>query len=287
MSAESRPPVGDLQGRTGKPWYRALASRYLNVLPLRDLLLRVRRVHLTVFWTLWEEHEVRRLRRDFGRLPAATVAVVVPTFRRPALLQQAVASALAQTYQDFVVVVVDDGGGQVFALPDDPRLHVARLRRNTGVLSVVNNIGIRLTRSRYISLLNDDNSWRPCHLEKAIEVLEAGADLVYTSMRRHRLDGSDVDVLAVPFDRRTLRRTSYTDSNSLVVRRGPGVYFDRTPRSKRDSVKEDWEFVWRCSRRMRVAFVPEITVDYLIHDDSYLTDWTNFWRERAAMGGEQ
>ncbi|MGY1618342.1 glycosyltransferase family 2 protein [Geodermatophilus sp. SYSU D00691] len=287
MSAEPQGPTDAPSAPAKKPWYRALASRYLNVLPLRDLALRARRLHLAAFWTLWEHLEVRRLRREVTPLPTATVAIVVPTFRRPALLRQAVVSALAQTYRDFVVMVVDDGGGQVLGLPEDPRLRVVRLRRNTGVLSVVNNIGIRLTRSRYISLLNDDNRWRPHHLEKAVEALEGGADLVYTGMRRHRADGSDVDVLAVPFNRQTLRRTSYTDSNSLVVRRGDGVHFNRTPRSKKDTVKEDWEFVWRCSRKMRVQFVPDITVDYLIHDDSYLTDWTYFWRQRAASGGKR
>jgi glycosyltransferase involved in cell wall biosynthesis len=180
-----------------------------------------------------------------------------------------------------IVVVDDDDPAQVAGLPEDPRVHVVLLRRHTGVLGVVNNVGLRLTRSTYVALLNDDNRWRPDHLERAVEALEDDADLVYTAMRRHRPDGSDVDVLAVPFDRRTLRRTSYADSSTLVIRRDPRVRFGRTPRWKRDTVKEDWEFVWRSSRRMRTRFLPSVTVDYLIHDDSYLTDWTDFWRRRA------
>jgi glycosyltransferase involved in cell wall biosynthesis len=288
-----RPSSADLpRGRpetAGKPSYRAFAARHLDFLPLRDVLLRARRVHLALFWTLWEAHEVRRLRRAVGPLPEATVAVVIPTFRRPELLQNAVVSALAQTYRDMTIVVVvdDDDAKQAADLPDDPRVHVVRLRRHTGVLGVVNNVGIRLTRSRYVSLLNDDNRWRPDHLHRAVEALERGADLVYTGMRRHREDGSDVDVLAVPYDRRTLRRLSYADSSTLVVRRERRVRFGRTPRWKSDTVKEDWEFVWRCSRRMRTQFVPSVTVDYLIHDNSYLTDWTDFWRRRALGEAEQ
>ncbi|MGY1659595.1 glycosyltransferase family 2 protein [Geodermatophilus sp. SYSU D00705] len=232
---------------------------------------------------------MRRLAEVVSPLPEATVAVVIPTFRRPALLRTAVASALGQKYRDLVVIVVsdDDDPQYVAGLPEDPRLRVVTLRRHTGVLGVVNNVGVRLTRSRYVALLNDDNRWRPDHLERAVEALEAGADLVYTGMRRHRPDGSDVDVLAVPYDRKTLRRLNYTDSSTLVIRRGPRVRFGRTPRNKRDGVKEDWEFVWRCSRRMRMQFVPSITVDYLIHDDSYLTDWTEFWRQRALREADQ
>jgi glycosyltransferase involved in cell wall biosynthesis len=276
--------LGPEPGPVPKPWYRALASRYLNDLPLLDLALRTRRFHRRLYWTRWEDLEVRRLESAVGPPREATVAVVIPTFRRPQLLRQAVASVLAQTFTDYTVIVVDDGGGQVVGLPDDPRLRVVGLSRNTGVLGVVNNVGIRLTRSRYIALLNDDNRWRPTHLETALEVLERDADLVYTGMRRHSVDGSHVDVLSVLFDRRTFRRVPYADSSSLVVRRDPGVLFDRTPRGKSDVIMEDWVFVWRCSRRMRTVHVPAVTVDYLVHDDSYLTDWTEFWRRRSAGG---
>lgn len=267
-----------------KPWLRALASRYLNVLPLLDLTLRTRRFHRRLHWIWWETREVRRLGFAMGPPREATVAVVIPTFRRPQLLRQAVNSVLAQTFTDFTVVVVDDGGGQAVGLPDDPRIRVVRLSRNTGVLGVVNNVGIRLTRSRYVALLNDDNRWRPTHLETALEVLERDADLVYTAIRRHAADGSHVDVLSVPFDRRTFRRVPYADSSSLVVRRSPGVLFDRTPRGKRDVIKEDWAFVWRFSRRMKTVHVPAVTVDYLVHDASYYTDWTEFWWRRSSRG---
>jgi glycosyltransferase involved in cell wall biosynthesis len=261
-------------GRTaGRDRLRRLASRRVNTISLRNRLLRARRIHRALFWTVWEHREVRRLRSSSGLLPSATVAVVIPTFRRATMLPHAVASVLEQTYGDFTVIVVDDGGGEVDGLPPDPRVHIVRLRRNTRVLAVVNNIGIRLSRSRYVALLNDDNVWRPDHLERAVQALERGADLVYTGVRRHRPDGTEIDVLAVPFDRDALRRQFFVDSSALVARRGPGVLFERTPRGKRDPIKEDWEFVWRCSRTMRTELVPAITVEYLVHDGSYLTDW--------------
>lgn len=264
-----------------RPWPRALASRHLDVLPVWDFRLRARRIHRTLFWTLWEHREVRHLRRTSGVGPDATVAVVVPTFRRAELLRSALGSVLAQTFTDFTVLVVDDGGGQVQSLPPDPRVRLVRLPRNTGVLGMVNNIGIRLTRSRYTALLNDDNRWRTDHLERAVQALESGADLVYTGMRRHLEDDTEVDVLAVPFDRRALRWRSFTDSSTLVMRRLPGMVFSRAPRGKSDFPKEDWEFVWRYSRRLRTRLVPTVTVDYLIHDGSYLTDWQGFWKRRA------
>ncbi len=80
-----------------------------------------------------------------------------------------------------------------------------------------------------------------------------------------------------------MRQQFFTDSSTLVVRRIANLHFDRTPRGKKDSIKEDWEFVWRHSRHMRTQLVPYVTVDYLIHDNSYLTDWSGFWEQRREF----
>lgn len=262
-------------------WPSAVKKR-LDVLPNWDRKLKLQRAHLAAYWRAWEDSEVARLSRTASRPPRAEVAVVVPTYRRPALLQRAVLSVLAQSFEDVVVVVVDDGGGQVDGLPDDPRVHLRALRRNTAVLGVVNNVGIRVSRSRYVAVLNDDNVWRPDHLARAVAALQAGPDIVYTGMCRRRSDDSVVDHLAVPYDRGVLRRSAYIDSSALVFRRLPGLHFSRVPRGRADIPMEDWEFVWRYGRRHRVELVPDVTVDYLIHEGTYFTDWDLFWRRRAA-----
>ena len=38
------------------------------------------------------------------------VSVIIPTYNRAGLVQQALASVIAQIYRDFEIVVVDDGG---------------------------------------------------------------------------------------------------------------------------------------------------------------------------------
>lgn len=221
----------------------------------------------------FEDAEVARLRAVVGELPEALVATVMPTYRRPELLPAAVESALAQTVTDQVVIVVDDGGG-LPALPSDPRLVAVSLSRNSAVLGLVRNVGIRLTRSRHIAFLDDDNTWRPDHLELAVAALRRGADLVYSAVERRRADGTVLDVLSEPFDRRTMvDGPSYVDSNSMVVRRAPDVLFSRVPRVKATMPKEDWEFAHRMSRRRVVRHVPEATVRYLVNEASYYTAW--------------
>jgi glycosyltransferase involved in cell wall biosynthesis len=221
----------------------------------------------------FEDAEVDRLIAENGRLGPALVTTVLPTFRRPELLQRAVQSALSQTIADHLVVVVDDGGG-LPELPDHPRLRAVSLSRNSAVLGTVRNVGIRLTDSTFIAFLDDDNEWRPDHLEVALGRLEPGIDLVYTALERRLPDGTAVDVLGRDFDRRTLADgDNFVDINAVVVRRAPDVLFSRIPRVKATLPKEDWEFVYRLSRTRRPVYEPEATVRYLINEASYYTRW--------------
>jgi glycosyltransferase involved in cell wall biosynthesis len=221
-----------------------------------------------------EDAEVRRLRAVVAP-PPALVATVIATYRRPGPLAAAVRSALAQTVADQCVIVVDDGGGALPELPEDPRLTVVSLSRNVGIAGVVRNIGIRLTDSRYVAFLDDDNLWEEDHLRQALEVLEAGGgpDAVYTALRRVRPDGTDLDVLSVPFDRRRAAREAFLDTNAFVARRDRTLRFSRIRRTPEVLPREDWELMYRYSRRHRVIHIPAVTVRYLANPQSYYTDW--------------
>ncbi|MET7572389.1 glycosyltransferase family A protein [Streptomyces sp. NPDC005492] len=235
-----------------------------NKVLLAPSALRLRRL---------ESAESRRLAATTS-VPEALVATVVATHRRPDEVRAAVRSALAQTVRDQVVIVVDDGAG-LPELPDDPRLFAVSLSRNTGVAGVVRNVGIRLTRSRYVAFLDDDNLWEPDHLERALEVLESpdGPDGIYTALRRVLPDGTQRDILSVPFDRHLAARESFLDTNAFVARRNNALHFSRLRRTPEVMPREDWELVYRYSRKHSVRHVPYATVRYLMNPGSFYTSW--------------
>lgn len=223
----------------------------------------------------FENAEVRRLGALRERVPAAAlVATVIATHRRPEALLRAVDAALRQTERDHVVIVVDDGAG-LPELPADPRLSAVSLARNTGVAGVVRNVGIRLTRSRYVAFLDDDNLWEPDHLERALAALEApgGPDGVYTALRRVLPDGTDKDMLSVPFDRRRAAHEAFLDTNAFVARRVRALHFSRLRRSPEVLPREDWELIRRYSRGRQVRHLPYPTVRYLVNPASFYTQW--------------
>ncbi len=222
----------------------------------------------------FETAETARLAAVLGRPPAALVATVIATHRRPEALRAAVRSALEQTVTDQVVIVIDDGAG-LPELAQDSRLFAVSLARNTATAGVVRNVGIRLTRSRYVAFLDDDNLWEPDHLEQALAVLEppGGPDAVYTALRRVLPDGTERDVLSVPFDRRRAAHEAFLDTNAFVARRTRALFFSRLRRAPEVLPREDWELVRRYGRRHEVRHLPRPTVRYLVNPESFYTAW--------------
>ncbi|MFC4018018.1 glycosyltransferase family 2 protein [Micromonospora sp. GCM10011542] len=262
-------------------WVKRHLRATFGWLPLEELRNKILLGHTAVGLYRFERAEAARLLATLpgGVKPRALVATVILTYRRPDVLRRAVESVLAQTVTDQVVIVVDDGGGQIPELPADPRMHVVSLRRNINVPGVGRNVGIRLADSQFVAFLDDDNCWQPHHLQTALARLQdedasrPRPDAVYTAMRRVTPDGRQHDVLSVPFDRKLAWDRCFLDPNPLVARRLPDLMFSRLRRSTTVAPKEDWELIYRFSRRHRVEHIPEPTVDYVINPNSYWTAW--------------
>jgi Glycosyl transferase family 2 len=292
-----------LRAAAGLP-KRALRRRFGWLVPY-EMRNKVRLSHTVPGLLRFENSEVKRLRPSLPDGPPALVTTVIPTFRRPERLLEAIGSALAQTVDgqpaDQLVLVVDDGGG-LPELPADPRLVAVSLRRNIAVAGVVRNVGVRLARSEFIAFLDDDNLWEPDHLETALGRLRAEPtesagpagpagptnsgrrrqtrlDGIYTALVRVSPDGTELATLSESFDRRKAREKSFLDTNTFVVRRSRAVHFSRLRRTREVMPREDWELIYRFSRRHPIEHIPQTTVRYLVNPDAYFTRW-----ETAAEG---
>ncbi|MDI9431408.1 MAG: glycosyltransferase family 2 protein [Planctomycetota bacterium] len=102
------------------------------------------------------------------------VSVIIPLYNKARYIQRTLASILAQTWQDFEVVVVDDGstddGPAVIRACDDGRIRLI-WQANQGP-GAARNHGIRSSTAPYIAFLDADDEWLPDFLERAITTLE-------------------------------------------------------------------------------------------------------------------
>lgn len=110
------------------------------------------------------------------------VSVVIPTFDRPGLVAQAVASALAQTHREIEVIVVLNGATaevaeQVKRCGAQPRVRVVETERAN--LAAARNYGMSLARGEWIAFHDDDDVWLPEKIEVQLAAAgETGADLI-------------------------------------------------------------------------------------------------------------
>jgi len=123
-----------------------------------------------------------------------TVSVVIPFRGRPEWLVEAVESVLAQTYQDFEIIIVDDGSDSwrhddVF---DDERVRC--LHQEHSGATVARNHGIHEARGRYIAFLDDDDLFLPPKLEVQVEAMERQPDALLSHTSCLRIDPSGATI---------------------------------------------------------------------------------------------
>lgn len=104
------------------------------------------------------------------------VSVVIPCFRQAHLLGEAIESVLAQGYQNYEIVVVDDGS------PDDIIQVVKRypsvryLRQKNKGLPAARNSGIQMSTGQYLVCLDSDDRLLPNHLQANLKAFEEHSD---------------------------------------------------------------------------------------------------------------
>lgn len=202
--------------------------------------------------------------------PLATI--VIPCFNHGAFVGQTVASALAQTFTDLEVIVVD-GGSTDGTTPDivaslaGPRTRVLIRRDGRHLAGDNRNFGIEHARGRYICCLDADDWLEPTYIEKALYFLEYRAyDVVSCSMR---IFGDRVDEWRVPErpvfdDFLTGNQTPVCAVFRRALWASCGGYRDTG--LGRDHVAEDWDFWFRIAAngaRFR-NFGPEILFNYRV-----------------------
>ena len=111
-----------------------------------------------------------------------TVSVIVPCYNQGIHLDEAIQSVLGQTYQDFEIIIVDDGSddgltGLTNDLLRDYRRKRTRVIRteNRGVVSA-RNTAISHARGKYILPLDADDRIGSEYLEKAVKILDDNPD---------------------------------------------------------------------------------------------------------------
>jgi glycosyltransferase involved in cell wall biosynthesis len=106
-------------------------------------------------------------------------SVVIPTYNRATCVRRAIDSVLRQTFEDYELIVVDDGStdntSEVVRGYGERIVYVSQ--RNRGV-SAARNTGISRSVGDWVAFLDSDDEWLPGYLSKQAELVSKDPDLV-------------------------------------------------------------------------------------------------------------
>lgn len=138
-------------------------------------------------------------------MSSPTISVVIPVYNGENYLRMALESVLAQTFQDFEIIVIDDGSKD--STPDIAHSFGDRVRyvrqENAGVAAAVNH-GISLARGRYFAWLSHDDLWDPEKLSEQLRALQSvdGPAVCYTDIKLIDGEGKVFDEKEAPLPER-------------------------------------------------------------------------------------
>lgn len=112
-------------------------------------------------------------------LKEPVVAIITRTKNRTLLLERCINTVLAQTRSDWIHVIVNDGGDptevealvKLYEVRYQGRLKLIHNDQSLG-MEAASNVGIQASKSHYLVILDDDDTWDPKFLEVMIDVIE-------------------------------------------------------------------------------------------------------------------
>jgi glycosyltransferase involved in cell wall biosynthesis len=202
------------------------------------------------------------------------VSVLVPCCDLGEFLDEAVGSVLAQTFQDFEIVVVDDGSTDAATtalLADYRRPKTRVLRVPHGGVSAARNHAIAATTGPYLCALDADDRLEPTYLAKTVERLDADPSVTFVSCWLRAFGDEEWDWTP---DRCDLPGLLWEDTvlTASLVRRAAvvaaGGYDTRMPYQG----AEDWDlWLTLVGRGHRGVIIPEVLFNYRRRADSLST----------------
>lgn len=206
------------------------------------------------------------------------VSVVIPTRNRRARLARAIESALAQTWRNIEIVVVDD------ASTDDTSVYLAGLTADDSRIKVVRNeqplggggarnLGVAAAGGIYIAFLDDDDIWLPEKLAMQLSLLRQNARASAVScgfVAEFPIFGKRPVHVRPPQDAQQLLRSNHLGGASMCLTTKAALEaiggFDPALRSG-----QDWDLWIKLFDRGEIAVSDQALVRYVPHNEARIT----------------
>lgn len=226
-----------------------------------------------------------------SRIETPLVSVVIPSYNHEKYVGTAIASVLAQTYDNIELIIVDDGSTDnspdVIRQVNDQRVRIIE-QENRGAHNAINR-GLDAARGDYLAILNSDDIFLPDRLMRCVEHLgESRAELVASWLEVIDQAGITLGIKEgwknmLPWDipnyKNTFAKTDdfalnllvsnfvATTSNLVFTRR----LYDAIGGMRNLRFTHDWDFLIRAAAAFRCCLISDPLIKYRIHDSNTIS----------------
>lgn len=197
------------------------------------------------------------------------VSVIIPVFNREAMLLRAASSVLNQSYNDFELIIVNDGSKESLneaksEINKDNRVIWIDHESNFGVARA-RNTALNVAKGEWIALLDSDDAWHKNKLEKQLNYHSENPKYLFSqTLEDWYRDGVKVNKMnkhAQPIGNaflNSLKLCCISSSSVLVNKR---IYDEIGIYDTNLEVCEDYDFWIRATSKFEIGLVDEILVD--------------------------
>lgn len=176
------------------------------------------------------------------------VSIVMPAYNCEKYIVGAINSVLAQTYQNWELLVIDDESkDNTFKIVNefgdkDSRIRPIKNKKNMGV-SATRNRGIEIAVGEWVAFLDSDDMWSPAKLEKQLNLAKQNsAEFLFTGSSYINIEGElfkGISEVPEKVSYKKLRNQNVIPCSSVLIKKR---FFDNIKMEK-DEIHEDYA-VW-------------------------------------------
>ena len=198
------------------------------------------------------------------------VSVIIPVYNAEKYISEAIESVLNQSYEDFEVIVIDDGSkdNTLSIIKKYNRKIRWKSQENKGQASAINE-GIKMAKGEYVAYLDADDVCMPDRLEIQVKYLDArrNVGLVYSSFYQINSSGEiQRFIRAHPYDDFVLLQEDYIARSTVMHRKkclDEVGLFDESITGD-----DDWDMWIRISEKFGIGYVKKPLVKYRVHGEN-------------------
>lgn len=209
------------------------------------------------------------------------ISIILPTYNRGYIIAKAIDSVISQTYKKWELIIVDDASTDdtrmVIGKYTDCRIKYIYNTENKGA-NYCRNLGVTLSRGKYISFLDSDNFWERDKIRIQLEkIIHTGdhvglifcRELVRNGPYKYFVPDEEVELGKI---KKTLCEKNIIDTNTVIIKKEcfdtVGGFDEKMPRL------QDWEFFFRVINvyNYQVIYISDCLNSNIIQTDSISMD---------------